>query len=104
MSERNLDLAGSPPFARFSAALGQSFDLMAGEVSERLTLTEATPSGAPYAEGAREPFSLLFKGTTQTVLPQGIWRMRNAALGELDIFLVPIARDPDGTIYQAVFN
>lgn len=93
-----------PAYADFAAALGEHFDLVAGEAMVRLTLTEATATGPSPLDPARETFSLLFRDTTQRVLPQGTWRMRNATLGELDIFLVPVARDKDGTSYEAVFG
>ena len=104
MPETIVDVTLRDTFANFAAAVGQPFDLLAGETMERLTLVEATPSGAPHAAGAREPFALLFKGATQTILPQGIWRMRHATIGELDIFLVPVGRDAHGVTYQAVFS
>jgi len=52
----------------------------------------------------QEAFSLLFHGPADPFLPQGTVRLRHARLGELDIFLVPVARDGDGYQYEAVFN
>jgi hypothetical protein len=51
-----------------------------------------------------ETFSLFFHGPPDRFLPQGIYRLRQAKLGELEIFLVPIAQDKDGFQYEAVFN
>lgn len=49
-------------------------------------------------------FSLFFHGPQQPFLPQAIYRLEHAALGEMEIFLVPVARVPDGFEYEAVFN
>lgn len=93
-----------PTFAAFAAVVGEPFDLAVGEATARLTLTEATRSGPSAADPARETFSLLFHETTRRVLPQGTWRMRNATLGQIEIFIVPVAQDKDGTTYQAIFG
>ena len=49
-------------------------------------------------------FSILFEGPLQVFLPQQIYRLDHDRLGELDLFLVPIARDDKGFRYEAVFN
>jgi hypothetical protein len=54
----------------------------------------------PREPGGRAPFSLVFQGGPNPPLPQRIYRVEHAKLGELDIFLVPIAVDQ----YQAVFT
>ena len=70
-----------------------------------LTLAEATPLPARYGgEGARPPFSLFFSGPLEHALSQRLYRLRNAALGEITIFLVPIGKDAQGFSYQALFN
>ncbi len=70
-----------------------------------LTLAEATPGTTHIMPGMlRAPFSLVFRSGSAIVLPQQIYRLKNASLGALDIFLVPVARDKQGIVYQAVFN
>jgi hypothetical protein len=54
----------------------------------------------PREPGERAPFSLVFQGGPNPPLPQRIYRIEHEKLGELDIFLVPIAVDQ----YQAVFT
>ena len=49
-------------------------------------------------------FSLFFRGGPHFVLQQHTFTLEHDALGTLDIFLVPVARDPDGFRYEAVFN
>ncbi|MCT7667513.1 DUF6916 family protein [Shinella kummerowiae] len=89
----------------FAGCVGQAFDLSLGESTVPLTLSEARPSAQQILPGMRrEPFSLLFRSHSAIVLPQQIYRLKNMSLGILDIFLVPVARDKDGIVYQAVFN
>ena len=38
------------------------------------------------------------------MLPQAIYRLEHAALGAMDVFLVPIGRVADGIRYEAIFN
>jgi hypothetical protein len=54
----------------------------------------------PREPGGRTPFSLVFKGGPNPPLEQRIYRVEHDGLGELDIFLVPIAVDR----YEAVFT
>ena len=37
-------------------------------------------------------------------MPQQIVPLEHAALGKLEIFLVPVGLDPEGYRYEAVFN
>jgi hypothetical protein len=50
--------------------------------------------------GGRAPFSLVFQGGPNPPLPQRIYRVQHEGLGEMEIFLVPIASDR----YEAVFT
>lgn len=70
-----------------------------------LTLDEAKPLPARFApEGGRGPFSLMFIAVEMTILPQKLYRLRHKAMGELEIFLVPVGKDERGVTYQATFN
>jgi hypothetical protein len=52
-----------------------------------------------------DPFALEFSGPTEPALDQRIYRLGHPALGELEIFLVPIGIEPaGGRRYEAVFN
>ena len=57
--------------------------------------------GAP---GRREPFSLFFEGPPEARLPQRIYRLEHDTMGQMEIFLVPIAASADSVCFQAVFN
>lgn len=89
----------------FAGRAGETFDLTVGDSTVPLTLAEVTPLPArPFPGMMRAPFSLIFRSSTPVVLPQRLYRLRNAAMGALDVFLVPIGRDVSGAVYQAVFN
>lgn len=89
----------------FARCVGEGFEIDIGAGSLVLTLTEARALPERGLKGLmRAPFSLLFRSVSKVLLPQQIYRLNNATLGILDIFLVPVARDKDGIIYQAIFN
>jgi hypothetical protein len=89
----------------FAGAAGASFDVSVGAASVPMTLTEVKPLPAPLTTSARrDPFYLLFKSSSPVILPQQIYQMRNRQMGAMGIFLVPVARDSGGIVYQAVFN
>lgn len=95
----------------FAGLAGETFALSeTGDRTLPLDLVEARSlaSAGTAAEGsrrAREPFSLVFKGPAAPVLPQRIYRLEHARLGALELFLVPIGRDPGGSLlYEAIFT
>ena len=86
--------------------LGQGFLLHpgVGAAPRELSLLEASSLGNPRP-GVREPFSLIFvDATPQSVLPQQIYLLEHAALGKLELFLVPIGPGASGMQYQAIFS
>lgn len=89
----------------FAGRVGESFDMSLGETSAALTLVGIQPLPPQVHPGMqRSPFALLFRSASQLVMPQKIYRLNNAELGAIDVFLVPVGRDPQGVVYQAVFN
>ncbi len=68
-----------------------------------LTLESATPAGE-RAAAERAPFRLVFRGPSEPLLPQSIYRLEHGGLGALEIFVVPVAQDADGTSYEAIFS
>lgn len=89
--------------AQFAACLDQDFELVFPDGTLPLKLSEARPLGV-RPESAREPFSLTFLGRAGLRLPQHIYKMRNATLGEMEIFLVQIAADQTSSTFEAIFN
>ena|SRR2546423_2074975 len=89
--------------AQFAACLNQDFEIVFADGTLPLKLSEARPVGA-RPESIREPFALTFLGRAGLRLPQGIYKMRHATLGEMEIFLVQIAVDQTSSAFEAVFN
>jgi hypothetical protein len=52
----------------------------------------------------QEQFSLLFRGDPGRIYPQQIFSLEHDSIGQLELFLVPVGRDVEGTMYEAVFN
>ena len=97
-----------------------TIESFAGRVGERFrirlpptltldtTLVEARPLG-PAPKGLtgrtkRAPFALLFRGPGEPLLPQRIYTVEHDAMGALDIFMVPVGRERDALLYEAIFN
>ena len=78
---------------------GQSLDIQ---------LIEATDLSARYpsqqTEGRGRPFSIVFRGPGDILLPQAIYQIAHDQIGTFDLFIVPIGGDKDGLRYEAVFN
>ncbi len=88
----------------FSDKVGQAFVVEEPDIPAiELTLVEVTPL-RNFANAARAPFSLLFTSRGNAVLPQRIYALRHAVLGQQTIFLVPIAGNSESVTYQAIFN
>jgi hypothetical protein len=93
----------------FRPAVGDAFALDAGDAGRvELELLEARlqhpDHPATDEAGARAPFTLLFRGPAEPVLPQRIYAIDHESIGPLEIFIVPVARDHGGTTYEAVFG
>jgi hypothetical protein len=71
-------------------------ELELAEVAEFPTLT--------HSRSDVERFSLYFYGPGDFFLPQSTYRLAHERLGEQDIFLVPVAQEPRGYRYEAVFS
>lgn len=52
----------------------------------------------------QEQFSLMFRGPLETPFSQGIRALSHDKMGTFELFLVPISKNPDGMVYEAVFN
>jgi hypothetical protein len=93
----------------FEPAVGQTFVLDGGEAGAlELELLESRLHDpdvpAEDSSGARAPFSLLFRGPVEPVLPQRIYHVEHVSVGAIDIFIVPVGQDATGTTYEAVFG
>ena len=93
----------------FRDVKGSRFQLTRGRhVAFEVELTDVTQAAGP-AGTFRAPFTVLFHGPVEPVLPQGIYRLEHDKLGVLDLFIVPIGPAEPGTRpaamrYEAVFG
>lgn len=88
---------------QFAACLNQDFAIILSDGALLLQLSAVRPLGK-RPESLRDAFALEFLGRAGLRLPQGIYKMRNAKLGEMEIFLVQVGADQTGSTFEAVFN
>jgi hypothetical protein len=86
--------------SHFEPHIGDVFTITDSSLS--LTLKAMKPLGGALREGGA--FALNFAGPAAPLLPQSIYPLRHAALGAMDLFIVPIGRDKDSIIYEAIFT
>lgn len=84
----------------FANATGAAYAVTVGEGSVELTLEQAAETASAGREGGS--FRLEFRGPSAPVLPQAIYPFRRGEEA-LEIFIVPIASDAEGTRYEAIF-
>ena len=88
----------------FAGCINETFAAALDGMEVPFVLVEARPVQGQSRNAARAPFSLLFRNASAFLFPQQTYAMRHPRVGDVGIFLVPIARDRDGFIYQALFN
>lgn len=95
-----IEPAAIEPQATSPQAIEQA---MANEPESITLVLESATSIGPWP-GGRDPFSLVFRGPREPLLAQATYRLEHAALGPLEIFVVPNASDASGTRYEAIFT
>ncbi len=93
ISRDKLDPFVGDPFA---VSTEPPLDLILVEVS----FLRSGPAGVDESRS----FSVLFRGPAEPALAQATYVLDHAELGDLTLFLVPIAADGAGRTYEAVFN
>lgn len=88
----------------FAPYVNQTFAAALNDGEVPFVLVEARPLAATSPGAMRPPFALLFRNESPLLFPQQTYRMRHDGMGEVGIFLVPIARERAGFLYQAIFN
>ena len=88
----------------FAACLGQDFEIVFSDGTLPAKLIEAKQWGPDQSANVRQPFALTFRIDRGLRLPQGVYKMRNTNLGEMEIFLVQVAGDANSATLEAVFN
>ena len=96
-------MSAAPTIETFEPAVGETFTVGGeGGAKIELLLVEAERKDAgPHAP--RPPFSLLFHGPSDPLLPQETYRFEHRSLGVMEIFIVPLGRDEHGAVYEAFF-
>ena len=93
----------------FAPHLNQSFRLdYGGEEPLLLELMSVTLFGGSTepvdAKGRRNPFTIVFRGPQGAYLPQQIYRLEHDEMEAMEIFIVPLAPDEEGSRFEAVFT
>jgi len=89
----------------FAELVGEPFRLLLDDgTALELELVSVTPAPTHPGEAReRAPFSIVFRGPPEPVLPQRIYAFENESLGAFELFVVPIGPDESGMQYEAVF-
>ena len=86
----------------FAPHINTRFQMQLGEAGvleiELLSVEDKSPSPR------QEQFVLTFRAPQNAPPQQGLFQLQHTALGDGTLFLVPIGRDAQGLIYEAVFN
>ncbi len=91
------------PAAPPAAATGAAAAAPPAAAPVTLELVEVN-AAAPRPGQPRPSFSLVFRGPRGLYLPQRVYRLEHEDLGLLDLFLVPIQPNAEGSLFEAVFN
>jgi hypothetical protein len=92
---------GGLRFEDFSDEIGGIWEVGAGDATVPLHLAAAQAlPGAMRAEGG---FRLEWKGPAETILPQAIYSFRRDGNG-FEMFIVPVARQGESILYEAIFS
>ncbi|MEY2502437.1 MAG: hypothetical protein QOI07_2771 [Verrucomicrobiota bacterium] len=89
---------------QFAACLNQDFEIVFPDGTLPAKLIDAKQWGPDQPANIRQPFALTFRIERNLRFPQGTYKMRNAELGEMEIFLVQTAADQTSSTLEAVFN
>ncbi len=95
--------------ATFAERVGEKFQVDDGSQVIEMQLVAATAATLRSGERAttpsgRDPFSIVFRGPLEPVLPQRTYRFEHDTHGVFDLFIVPIGPDESGMQYEAVFS
>jgi hypothetical protein len=91
----------SPSWDDFADRIGASFTMEVEGGHCDVVLEQAGLLSQSLRPGGS--FRLAFRGPGDPIYPQAIYSLRAPGF-DCEIFLVPIARDDKGTLYEAIFN
>ena len=89
--------------SRLEGVLGTAFEIQGEGDATPFVARLVEVKGLPAPPG-REQFSALFVGPAEPIWPQGTYRFAHAALGEVDLFMVPVGRGSEGIEYEVCFS
>lgn len=90
-----------PSWSDVAGKEGSTYAVVADLAEYRFTLQQADNLGGALRPGGS--FRLTFRGPAEPIIPQGIYRVM-ADNFDVEMFLVPVGRDEQGTSYEAIFN
>ena len=85
----------------FDGFVGEAYDIVFADGTIPVVLEKAQE--LPRSMRDAGAFRLEWRGPNEPILAQAIYRFQR---GEqlFDMFIVPVGRDPSGTLYEAIFN
>jgi hypothetical protein len=97
-------MLGELTHSDFAERLHETFRIDLGSSVLELKLVAVDILGKAPEEGRRVPFSAVFRGADEPILPQQIYPLEHPEMGRLEVFLVPIGPDNEGQRYELVFT
>ena len=90
----------------FAALIGDAFGAPDGVTLELVAAEGLGPArSGPDGRALRAPYRLEWAGPPEPQLPSATVPLEHPSLGRLELFLGPVAREPDGSLrYEAVFG
>jgi hypothetical protein len=85
----------------FEGGVGEAYEMDAR--GEPLPVTLETLQALPPSGREAGAFRLEWRGPREPVLPQATYSFRRDGRS-FEMFVVPVARDDRGTLYEAIFN
>ena len=85
----------------FTGWEGETFELVLGDERVAMVLTRVQPLRPSGREAGA--FTLDWRGPAEPILPQAIYTFHQGD-DAFEMFIVPLAQDPDGIRYESVFN
>jgi hypothetical protein len=99
-----LDLATLTP-ELFEPLVGEAFSMTgAGGEQAVVELSRVRIPERKPPRGFRQPFALEFRPPEGPALPQGLYRLENAALGCVELLVTPVVTGTGNYCYEAVFG
>jgi len=95
-------MADLPARSEFEAQVNSDFVVVAGQDKRLQMRLVGVEDG--YSTPENEQFALHFHVPAEMPPHQGTYHVEHAALGPMDVFLVPVAQEGDTLVLEAVFN